>query len=79
MGFTISEIGPCKKRAEFDLSNQEVLEGFDTVYGEICETISFPGFRKGKVPRALVAKKIRKRYLGRSQREIDLQDILRYG
>jgi trigger factor len=64
MGFTISEIGPCKKRAEFDLSNQEVLEGFDTVYGEICETISFPGFRKGKVPRALVAKKYGKDILG---------------
>lgn len=64
MGFTISEIGPCKKRAEFDLSSQEVLEGFDQVYGEICETISFPGFRKGKVPRALVAKKYGKDILG---------------
>jgi trigger factor len=64
MGFTISEIGPCKKRAEFDLSSQEVLEGFDQVYGEICETISFPGFRKGKVPRALVAKKYGKDIIG---------------
>jgi trigger factor len=64
MSFTISEIGPCKKRADFDLTKEEVQEGFDQVYGEICETISFPGFRKGKVPRALVAKKYGKDILG---------------
>jgi trigger factor len=64
MGFTITEIGPCKKRAEFDLNQQDVQEGFDKVYGEICESISFPGFRKGKVPRSLVAKKYGKDILG---------------
>jgi trigger factor len=64
MGFQISEIGPCKKRADFNLSKDDVQEGFDQVYGEICETISFPGFRKGKVPRNLVAKKYGKDILG---------------
>jgi trigger factor len=64
MSFEITEIGPCKKRAEFELSDQDVQESFDEVYGEICETISFPGFRKGKVPRALVAKKYGKDIVG---------------
>lgn len=64
MGFQISDIGPCKKRAEFELSSGEVQEGFDNVYSEICENISFPGFRKGKVPRSLVAKKYGKDIVG---------------
>jgi len=64
MSFEITEIGPCKKRAEFELTNKDVQESFDEVYGEICETISFPGFRKGKVPRALVAKKYGKDIVG---------------
>lgn len=64
MSFNISEIGPCKKRAEFSLTAKEVQNGFDEVYGEICETISFPGFRKGKVPRSLVAKKYSKDIVG---------------
>ena len=64
MSFEINEIGPCKKRAEFELSDKDVQESFDEVYGEICETISFPGFRKGKVPRALVAKKYGKDIVG---------------
>jgi len=64
MSFEITEIGPCKKRAEFELTNKDVQESFDEVYSEICETISFPGFRKGKVPRALVAKKYGKDIIG---------------
>lgn len=57
MSVVLNEIGPCKKRAEFELNPEEVQSGFNQVYEEICETISFPGFRKGKVPRALVARK----------------------
>ena len=64
MSFEIKEIGPCKKRAEFELTSKDVQESFDTVYGEICETISFPGFRKGKVPKSLVAKKYAKDIVG---------------
>lgn len=64
MGFELKEVGPCKKRAEFELSKKDVQESFDQVYEEICETISFPGFRKGKVPRSLVAKKYGKDIVG---------------
>jgi trigger factor len=64
MSFELVEIGPCKKRAEFDLTSKDVQESFDEVYGEICETISFPGFRKGKVPRSLIAKKHGKDIVG---------------
>lgn len=70
MSFEISEIGPCKKRAEFELSKNDVQESFDEVYGEICETISFPGFRKGKVPKALVAKKYGKDIIGEVKEKI---------
>ena len=64
MSFELVEIGPCKKRAEFDLSPIDVQESFDEVYDEICETISFPGFRKGKVPKSLIAKKHGKDIVG---------------
>lgn len=64
MSVELVEIGPCKKRAEFELSSDEVQASFDEVYEEICETISFPGFRKGKVPRALIAKKHGKDIVG---------------
>ncbi|MBF0199136.1 MAG: trigger factor, partial [Planctomycetes bacterium] len=64
MSFELQEIGPCKKRAEFELTSKEVNASFDEVYGEICETINFPGFRKGKVPKSLVAKKYGKDIVG---------------
>jgi trigger factor len=64
MSFELVEIGPCKKRAQFDLTSKDVQESFDEVYNEICETISFPGFRKGKVPRSLIAKKHGKDIVG---------------
>lgn len=60
MGHVLTEVGPCKKRADIDLEAGEVQKGFNEAYQEICETINVPGFRKGKVPRQLVAKKFGK-------------------
>ncbi len=70
MAFDLTDIGPCKKRAEVTLSTEDVQKGFNEVYEEICETISFPGFRKGKVPRSLVAKKHGKDIIGEVKQKL---------
>lgn len=64
MSFVLSDVGPCKKRAEIKLDIPDVQHGFDSVYEDICDNISFHGFRKGRVPRELVARKHGKDIIG---------------
>ncbi len=60
MAFVLTDTGPCRKRADIQLNPDEVQKGFNAAYEEICDTIALPGFRKGRIPRNIVAKKFSK-------------------
>lgn len=40
----------------FEISEEKIKEGLDTAFNKVKSTISVPGFRKGKVPRAIFNK-----------------------
>ncbi|AGY81789.1 MULTISPECIES: trigger factor [Carnobacterium] len=40
----------------FEISEEKIKEGLDTAFNKVKSTLSVPGFRKGKVPRAIFNK-----------------------
>jgi trigger factor len=60
MPATISEIGPCKKLLQVNVPKDFVRERLDRNYKDLVNSIALPGFRKGKVPRAVLEKRFGK-------------------
>jgi trigger factor len=56
----ISEIGPCKKLVKVTVPQDRVKQQLEKNYHELTHTIALPGFRKGRVPRALLEKRFGK-------------------
>src|SRR5436305_14658638 len=56
----ISEIGPCKKLVKVSVPQDRVKQQLEKNYHELTHTIALPGFRKGRVPRALLEKRFGK-------------------
>ena len=57
MNVTIENLAPCKKLVRVEVDAQAVDEVFAAVTKDIQKQASLPGFRPGKAPRELVAKK----------------------
>ncbi len=52
----VENVSPVKKKINFEIPAGRVTEEIDKVYGQIKKTAALKGFRKGKVPQALIEK-----------------------
>ena len=50
MQFQIEDLGPARKQVRIEIPARTVDSTFATVYNQLAQTASLPGFRKGKVP-----------------------------
>ena len=57
MNVTVETLAPCKKLVRVEVDAQAVDEAFAAVTKDFQKQASLPGFRPGKAPRELVAKK----------------------
>ncbi len=57
MNVTVENLAPCKKLVRVEVETQKVEETFDSVTKEFQRQALLPGFRPGKAPRDMVAKK----------------------
>jgi trigger factor len=56
----VVDLGPCKKRLSIELEADKVKEQYESVCSELKAEAELPGFRKGRVPRALLLGKFGK-------------------
>ena len=54
MQITIEDLSPVEKRVEFELPWADVAPKLDKAYDSLRKGLRLPGFRPGKVPRALL-------------------------
>src|SRR5215471_12913580 len=59
MQITIEDISPVEKRVEFEVPWTDVAPKLEKAYGALRRDVRMPGFRPGKVPRALLEKMYR--------------------
>jgi trigger factor len=57
---TVENLGPCKKLVRVEVDAQKVQETFEAVTRDFQRKARFPGFRPGKVPREIVARRFEK-------------------
>ena len=60
MNITVENLAPCKKLMRVEVEAQKVDEAFDAVTKDFQRQASLPGFRPGKAPREMVARKYSK-------------------
>jgi trigger factor len=60
MQITIEDLSPVEKRVEFELPWGDVAPKLDKAYDALRKGVRLPGFRPGKVPRALLEKMYRR-------------------
>jgi trigger factor len=56
MQITIEDLSPVEKRVEFELPWADVVPKLEKAYDSLRRGVRLPGFRPGKVPRALIEK-----------------------
>jgi trigger factor len=54
MRVQIQELEPCKRQVVVEAPEDEVRAAWESAYGHVQREARLPGFRRGKVPRALV-------------------------
>ena len=57
MNVVVDELGVCEKRVTVTLAAEEVRERYDALVDYYQKNAQLPGFRRGKAPKALVAKR----------------------
>jgi trigger factor len=87
MQITIEDLSPVEKKVEFELPWTEVAPKLDKAYDSLRRGVRLPGFRPGKVPRALlermyrrqvedeVARELVERSLGQAIQENQIQPV----
>src|SRR5580765_3326246 len=60
MQITIEDLSPVEKRVEFELPWADVVPKLEKAYDALRRGVKLPGFRPGKVPRALLEKMYRR-------------------
>jgi trigger factor len=54
MKVEVQELGSCERRLEIEVAPESVQKELDQAYRELAKRVSIRGFRKGKVPRAVL-------------------------
>lgn len=54
---TVEQLAPCKKLLRVEVATDKVKEAFDSVTTDFQKQAALPGFRPGKAPKAMVAKR----------------------
>src|SRR5215467_5067765 len=70
MQITIEDLSPVEKRVEFELPWSDVVPKLDKAYDSLRRGVRLPGFRPGKVPRALLEKMYRRQVEDEVAREL---------
>jgi len=85
MHFEIETLGPARKQVRIEIPARRVDSTFATVYNQLAQKASLPGFRKGKVPMSHVRKlygdrarfSVTERLVDAGWRELlDTQDVI---
>lgn len=61
MQIDVTELGPCRKKVSIAVPVERVNQEFQKNYKEISSGMNIPGFRKGRVPRAVLRKRFGER------------------
>ncbi|HEX3901558.1 MAG TPA: trigger factor [Polyangia bacterium] len=87
MQITIEDLSPVEKKVEFELPWSDVAPKLDKAYDSLRRGVKMPGFRPGKVPRAIlermyrrqvedeVARELVERSLGQAIQENQIQPV----
>ena len=87
MQITIEDLSPVEKKVEFELPWADVAPKLDKAYDSLRRGVKLPGFRPGKVPRAIlermyrrqvedeVARELVERSLGQAIQENQIQPV----
>ena len=78
MNITIEDLAPCKKLLRFELEPQTVDDAFEATTKDFVRDTALPGFRTGKAPRDMVAKKYEKEISDEVKRKL-MGDTFRQG
>ena len=70
VNITVENLAPCRKLLRVELDAKVVDETFDTITRDYQKQASLPGFRPGKAPRDLVAKKYEAEIQGEAKRKL---------
>ena len=54
MKVEVQELGSCERRLEIEVAPESVQKELDQAYRELAKRVAIRGFRKGKVPRAVL-------------------------
>ena len=61
--FELQDVGPCKIKIKVEIAADKVKELVEDKYRELNESVTLPGFRKGKSPRNVLERKFGKALL----------------
>ena len=75
MNSKIEDAGPCTKKVSVTVSADAVKKEVERAWGELKNTVSIPGFRKGKAPRQLLEKRFSAHVMEDVKREVVGQGI----
>lgn len=59
MKVTVEELSPSRRALHVELPPEEVAQQFETTFRELSRKLQIPGFRKGRVPRAIIERRFR--------------------
>ena len=75
MTATVTELGPCKRRLDIELSVEQVKEAVEKGFRELRQTVQLPGFRKGKAPREILEKRFGKHVIAEVRQDLVVRGI----
>ncbi|MBI5328688.1 MAG: trigger factor [Deltaproteobacteria bacterium] len=64
MKISVEDISPVKKRLIIEVPSEDIDKELDAAYSELAATVSIDGFRKGRVPKAVLEKRYKDHVFG---------------